>query len=173
MPCKTISFCKVTQSHPELVHRWWHAPHVIEFWDNSEEMWNNFSNYTSGKRDLYDYWIGFCDGKPYSLVMTSDASDDTPELLKPWISAEGKTLTIDFMIGEPFYLAKGLAAKTLTAFAEFLPDTVSTLLIDPESENRKAVHVYEKAGFKKVDTFMPREGYFAGKAHLLMRLSVR
>ncbi|MCF8067155.1 MAG: acetyltransferase [Desulfobacterales bacterium] len=172
MISKTISFCKASQSCKELVHQWWHSPHVVEFWDNSEKMWNNFSDYISGKKDLYDYWIGACDEDPFSLIITSDVSEDSPKYLKPWIATEGKTLTIDFMIGELPYLGKGLAANTLISFADFLSENISTLLIDPESANIKAIHVYEKAGFKKVDRFTPEDGYFAGKEHILMMLSL-
>ena len=43
-------------------------------------------------------------------------------------------------------------------------------IIDPAKSNPKAIHVYEKVGFKKVDEFCPEDD---GIFHLMMRLVVR
>lgn len=42
-------------------------------------------------------------------------------------------------------------------------------IIDPEAENTKAIHVYEKSGFKKVGELCPA---FNPKPHIMMRLIV-
>jgi len=73
------------------------------------------------------------------------------------------------LIGNKKFLGKGLSYSTLKAFQKFLGDQVTALLIDPECENSKAVHVYEKAGFKTVSTFTPNEGEFSGLLHFLMK----
>ena len=60
-----IEFIKADKSHLKLVKKWWNKPHITEWWDMSEEMWNNFSDYVLlNKKDLYDYWIGLYDGVP-------------------------------------------------------------------------------------------------------------
>ena len=43
-----------------------------------------------------------------------------------------------------------------------------TVLIDPEANNSRAIHVYEKAGFQLVSEFVPSDGAFQGKPHVLM-----
>lgn len=84
----------------------------------------------------------------------------------PFLESDGKTLTLDYLIGNKKYLGKGLSYLTINEFKNFLDDQVSALLIDPESNNTKAIHVYEKAGFNKVSTFVPDEGDFSGKSHI-------
>lgn len=82
-----------------------------------------------------------------------------------------KAWTIDFMIGNEQFLGKGLASKSLQAFADFVKTIdaeIKQFLIDPTETNNKAIHVYEKAGFSKVAEFAPDKGHFLGMKHFLM-----
>lgn len=165
-----ITFIKADKQHLELVKEWFNSPHIQEFWGTDEYTWNNFTNnILNNKKELFDYWIASYDHEPFSLILTSDASEDTPEHLMPFLEPNGLTLTLDFMIGNKKYLGKGLSYLTIKEFQNFLDYQVSALLIDPESNNLKAIHVYEKSGFYKVCTFIPDEGEFSGKMHDLMK----
>jgi RimJ/RimL family protein N-acetyltransferase len=77
-------------------------------------------------------------------------------------------------IGPEAYLGKGYAIPTLKAFTQFLRDKgIERLMIDPEVTNVKAIHVYERVGFKTVATFQPKPGQFAaGRDHYLMVLDM-
>ena len=91
-------------------------------------------------------------------------------MLLPYIEPQGKTWTIDFMIGEESFLGRGLSYKALSKFMDQMDD-VEAFLIDPEVSNTKAIHVYEKAGFVKIDRFTSKSGYFSGIEHILMKKS--
>lgn len=169
-----IIFQPATKAHKPLIKTWWNKPHVVEFWDNSKEMWQNVENYLDhGIKDLFDYYVGLCDGVPFSLVMTVNNTQAAthPDHLLPFLtkSGEGETLGFDFMIGKEEYLGKGLAAPTLKAFMDFCPPEITRFLIDPALDNPRAIHVYEKAGFTEVGKFTPKQGSFAGKMHVMMR----
>ncbi len=167
-----ISFEIASSSYERLLLAWHDKPHVQEFWDNSQNQRKNVINYLQGKKDIFDYWIGFIENKPYSLLMTSDCTTDSPEVFKPHLSKIGKTFSIDFMIGEETYLGKGLASITLKAFINFMrmnvDPAIHTFIIDPAETNPRAIYVYEKAGFKKVQEFTSQEGFFKGIRHYLM-----
>lgn len=167
-----ISFEKATFPYKDLLLVWHEKAHVKEFWDNSQNQRKNVINYLQGKKDIFDYWIGFIENKPYSLLMTSDCTTDSPEVFKPYLSKTGKTFSIDFMIGEEAFLGKGLGSITLKAFINFLRKNIDpmihTFIIDPAETNPRAIHVYEKAGFKKVQEFTPQVGFFKGIYHFLM-----
>lgn len=169
-----ITFRKAVISDLELLKRWFQKPHVQEFWDNSPEMWQNVISYLNGNKVLYDYWIGSFEDRPFCLIITSDASESDPNApgsgndFLPYLEPQGKTWTIDFMIGEESYLGRGLSYQALCEFMDQTND-VEAFLIDPEISNTKAIHVYEKAGFEKVDTFLPKGGYFSGLEHVLMK----
>ncbi len=178
MDTKKITFKLATKGDKELVHSWYDKPHVKEYWDNSKEMWNNFKSYLQGDKELFDYWICSYDKKPYGLILTSDAAESDPKTKKqlehfiPWIEPEGKTLTIDFLIGEEAFLGKGLSYATLRKFGEVQDSSVTAFLIDPEVKNERAIHVYEKAGFVRVSTFIRGQGFFKGKPHYLMKMKL-
>lgn len=176
---KKITFKKAVKKDRSVVRQWLDNPHMKEYWDNSQEMWDNFESYLNGKKILFDYWICLYDQEPYGLIMTSDASEADPRTGKqadhliPWVEPEGMTLTIDFAIGEESFLGKGLSSETLKKFAEAQPPSVEAFLVDPEAKNEKATHVYEKAGFVKVSTFIRGEGFFKGKPHYLLKMKFR
>lgn len=69
-------------------------------------------------------------------------------------------------------LGQGHAAPTLTAFMDFFvaQHTVGAFFIDPSMRNPKASHVYGKAGFEVVGTFLPEKGAFLGdETHLMIK----
>ena len=42
---QNITFKKASKDDKSMIHDWWNKPHVMEFWDNSPEMWQNVENY--------------------------------------------------------------------------------------------------------------------------------
>lgn len=162
-------FEKATLAHKDVIFEWLEEPHVREFWDNSPEHCMDIEIFMKGRQEatpyhngIFDYWVGSIEIMPYCLLMTSTVNpkDDLPEGWGPYLSKTGKTFSIDFMIGNKDYFGKGLAAPTLKAFTGFITDkvdrAVDTFIIDPNKNNPRAKHVYEKAGFKIIGGFMRR-----------------
>ncbi|MDA0782456.1 MAG: GNAT family N-acetyltransferase [Proteobacteria bacterium] len=165
-----ITFKKAVASDKPLIKEWWNKPHVMEFWDNSPEMWQNVENYLDkGIIDLFDYWIGYKSDVPFSLVMSSFIDPTQKDIYGRNCIQDGDSWSMDFMIGCDKHLRQGLAAPTLKAFMDFAPAKVKRFLIDPASHNKRAVHVYTQAGFKEVERFTPETGSFAGQEHIMMR----
>ena len=84
-------------------------------------------------------------------------SEDLPPLLYEHLSQTGKTCALDFGIGNKNFIGKGLASATLIAFIDFFHKNIApetdTFYIDPNDDNPRAHHVYEKAGFNLVGTY--------------------
>lgn len=174
---QSISFKKALKTDKDLIRKWLKAAHVQEYWENSELIWDHFEHYLKGAH-LFDFWICSADKKPFGLIITSDASapesgqKHTPDPFIPWLEEEGMTLLIDFVIAEKALLGKGLSSITLQRFATFQDSNVTAFLADPEVKNERALHVYEKAGFVKVGTFIRGKGFFKGKPHYLMKMKI-
>jgi aminoglycoside 6'-N-acetyltransferase len=154
-----------------MISRWFDAPHVREFWGESFTNIGDFRDVMTGVSDLFNYWIGQEDRVPFCLLITTDAATDTPEHLAPFLSETGETWTLDVLIGPPEYIGRGIAADLLQSFLchiQNLNRVLRTVLIDPEANNSRAIHVYEKAGFQKVSEFSPLEGRYQGLPHILM-----
>lgn len=175
MTDSAIAFHRARPADGDTLLAWLKEPHVREFWDLSDAGRANMMNYLDGTKDVFDYWVGELDGTPFCQVMTTDAWDGEPRHLTPFIAPHGETWTVDFMIGDPARVGRRLAALALTAFADFAKSVeprLASLLIDPMAINTRAIHVYEKAGFRKVAEFVPPHGPFAGENHFLMSLAI-
>ncbi|BBJ31373.1 hypothetical protein RAS_04820 [Rickettsia asiatica] len=67
----------------------------------------------------------------------------------PLINLPSKLAAIDFFLGEPEYLNKGVELLTLRTFLEnFIDKQYTHVLVDPDRKNIAAIKTYEKAGFK-------------------------
>jgi RimJ/RimL family protein N-acetyltransferase len=165
----------------DVIYEWLEHSHVKEFWDNSQDFKDDLLIFINGRKShssyfngIFTYWIGKTNGEPYCLVMTSEVvlNESLPQVWKDNISGSGKTYTIDFCIGNKNYLGKGLASLTLETFTKFFQKDIycnaDTFFIDPNENNPRAKHVYEKAGFEIVDTFDMGIGFFKGHKFLLM-----
>ncbi len=178
-----ISFEKVNASHRDIIFQWLAEPHVVEFWDNSQEHKDDIINFIDGRQHpsnyfggIFTYWVGLLGGEPFCFLLTGEvkADEECPQIWKEHLSTTGHTYTIDFCIGNSKYLGKGLAAPTLEAFTSFfvrdVNPRVDTFFIDPDADNPRAKHVYAKAGFKDVGEFTAEKKYwdFTGDKTYLM-----
>ena len=96
-----------------------------------------------------------------------------PPQYLPYLSNHRRTHTLDFMIGNEAYLGKGIAHQALNEFCLFLSkeDPLNTpFIIDPQTNNPRAIHVYEKARFCKMSTFLTKDGEFSGiLTHIMVK----
>lgn len=174
------TFKPVTAAHEATVKSWWATPHVMDFWGhNPAKHFPKLEYFLHGGTNPHNYetayWIAFDGDTPYALFLTSDMRDGImADAIHAAYFADGPTWSVDMLIGPEAYLGKGYAIPTLQSFTEFLRvKGIVRLMIDPEVTNLKAIHVYERAGFKTVATFQPPEGQFAvGRDHYLMALDL-
>lgn len=179
---QNITFRKVDASDKELIFQWLRYPHVQEFWDNTQAHKDDIENFMQGRMTPSDYcngefhyWLACHDGRPYAMLMTIQDTVKSPidPIKSQHLSKTGHSYGLDYMIGDLKSVGIGLGAITLKRFIEYFREHVDlkadTFLIDPESRNTKARHVYMKAGFDYVGDFV-MEGATsgAGKAHHLL-----
>lgn len=180
-----ITFEKATWAHKETIFDWLAEPHMQEFWDNSPEHKDDIINFMNGRKEasnyfdgIFTYWIGLIDHEPFCFILSAQEHLDrtAPLIIHQHISKTGTTYCLDFGIGNKKYLNKGLAAPTLKAFTSFfkinVDPKVDTFFIDPDYNNPRAQHVYEKAGFVSVGEFIQEKKYwdFGGnRANLMVK----
>ena len=174
-----IHFEKAKLRHIDTIFEWLAEAHMMEFWDNSQEHKDDILNFVHERKQHYfygttQYWIGSLDSNPYCFLL-SDVYQEDQELSdvhRRHMSKLGHTAGIDFGIGNKEYLGKGLGASTLETFVRFYRERVDpladTFFIDPSANNPRAKHVYSKAGFSEVGTYIIEEGAFKGKKNYLM-----
>jgi predicted acetyltransferase len=179
-----IKFGKVTEAHLDTIFSWLRQPHIVEFWDNTDAYKDDIVNFAEGRKTpssyangQYVYWIASLEDEPFSMLMIIQEThkEDIGEEKLKRLSKTGHTYGLDYMIGNSKFFGKGYGSQTLSDFIDFFRESIDpkadTFLIDPDSPNLRAKHVYMKAGFKYMCDFM-MEGDVSGAGkvhHLLLR----
>ena len=151
----TFTIAQSTEHH--LIQRWVQQPHIRE-WLHGEGLCNTLLSLVQSFDGPSEsqHWIAYDDDTPFGYLLTSER-DLQDEALSAIEFSGDKAISLDVFIGEPTYLGRGVGTQMLGEFLRFLqtqwPD-LSDVLIDPEVENARAVHVYQKLGFQIVDTFI-------------------
>ena len=141
MVANPFCFAPVLPAQKEMLDQWLHQPHIAE-WLHGKGLQNTLSGldrFFLNKSDT-TYWIGYYNAIPFAFLITSFDSADT--------------ITLDLFICDPNYLGKGLAAAMIRDFLLSQFSNVKRVLIDPEATNTRAIHVYEKVGFKIIGEFI-------------------
>lgn len=172
---KRIRFEKAKMKDKDIILHWFNENHVKEFFygDGVKNTLRNLDLFCQGINNngsyTFHHWIALYENTPFAFIMTSpvDGPYDENDDYNKWYVDGSKTFTLDLLIGEKDFLGKGLAHVMIQQFILHQYADADYFIIDPETENTKAIHVYEKAGFKKVDEICPA---FNPKPHIIMRL---
>ncbi len=132
-------FKPIEVSQRELIHRWLKKDYIAE-WIHGKGLQNTLNGIEEFFQNTSPatYWIGYDEKTPFAFLITEG----------------GETITLDLFICEESYLGKGLAVPMIREFLKTHFPHVKRVLIDPEKTNRRAIHVYEKAGFKIIGEFI-------------------
>lgn len=124
-----------------LVHEWLLQPHIVEWIHGTglQNTLNGLEEFFRGEGDT-TYWIGYEKNIPFAFLITSPEDNDAT--------------TLDLFICNLNYLGKGIAVPMIQEFLISQFPNVKRVLIDPEATNKRAVHVYQKAGFKIIGEFI-------------------
>lgn len=165
-----FSFKRVDEAHRSLVHSWLVQPYVSEWFygQGLENTFKHLDEFLAGS-SFAQYWLAFDKDHPFAFLITSYVDRPHDELTK-WCSSDGQAITLDMLIGDPNYLGKGYAVQVIHQFLISQFPAASEVLIDPEATNLKAIHVYQKAGFKIIGEFIPSH---SPHPHYMMRLNLQ
>ncbi len=164
-----FNFKLVDQSQRALVHYWLSLPHVAKWFygQGLQNTLNHLDDFLKGA-SFAQYWICYDQGHPFAFLITSHVDKPQDELTR-WCSEEGEAITLDILIGDVNYLGKGLATTVIREFLLSEFPKVSEVLIEPEATNERAIHIYQKAGFKILSTSTPSH---SPHPHVMMRLNL-
>lgn len=124
-----------------LVHEWLIQPHIAE-WIHGKGLQNTLNGLEKFFRGESDttYWIDYDEDIPFAFLITSPEGTDAT--------------TLDLFICDLNYLGKGIAVPMIREFLVTHFPNVKRVLIDPEATNQRAIHVYQKVGFKIFGEFI-------------------
>lgn len=134
-------FAPVKSSQISLIHSWLQQEHIKE-WIHGvglQNTLNGLEKFFKGESDTV-YWIAYDVDMPFAFLITSPEGNDAT--------------TLDLFICDLNYLGKGLAVPMIQQFLTSKFSNMKKVLIDPEATNTRAIHVYQKVGFKIVGEFI-------------------
>lgn len=134
-------FGPVKPSQRALIHGWLTQPHIKE-WIHGVGLQNTLNGLEKFFQGISNttYWIGYNKDIPFAFLITSPEGNDAT--------------TLDLFICDLNYLGKGIAIPMIQEFLTSQFPNVKKVLIDPEATNTRAIHVYQKVGFKIVGEFI-------------------
>ncbi|WP_245397504.1 GNAT family N-acetyltransferase [Candidatus Rhabdochlamydia oedothoracis] len=142
MPSKfRFTFKPLVLEDRPLIHKWLVQPHVAE-WIHGvglQNTLNGLEKFFQGESNT-TYWIGYDKDIPFAFLITSPKGNDAT--------------TLDLFICDLNYLGKGIAVPMIQEFLISQFPNMKRVLTDPEATNKRAIHVYQKVGFKIMGEFI-------------------
>lgn len=146
-----VAFLPLGPTHLPLLHAWLQQPHVREFWDDGDRTPEQVQrHYFRAGRTTLPFVIA-ANEQLAGYIQAYPVPPDSE--YAAWRAPTGETWGIDLFIGEPAWLRRGLAVPLVLAFLQELRGLrprLARVLIDPETRNVRARHVYARAGFAEV-----------------------
>jgi len=164
---KNLTFKQARARDIAKVEHWLLKERVKEYWGDGGLTLPDLKKFVQGEPSMFSHIFGFYLDKPIAFFMTSILEEN--HQWKLWMEPFQTHLSLDFMIGDDNFVGRGLAHLLVNKFIAVECAQASAVFTDPESRNTKAIHVYEKAGFKAQGLYKPVEGNWAGIEHLVMK----
>lgn len=144
-----LSFKRLELSKCNLLHKWLQLAHVRIYWDDGDRnlihVINHYMSLDETKRYLFYSSlepIGYIQSYPINSTHQYFTMVDT----------NNRVIGIDFFIGNPEFLDKGHASIVIKEFISTYCNNYN-IIVDPNLNNHKAIHIYEKIGFYKLSQF--------------------
>jgi len=134
-------FSPVQLTQRSLIHQWLDQKYIKE-WIHGIGLQNTLNGLEKFFQGISDttYWIGYDQDIPFAFLITSPEGKDA--------------VTLDLFICNLNYLGKNLSVPLIQEFLVTHFPHVKRVLIDPEATNTRAIHVYQKVGFKITGEFI-------------------
>lgn len=152
----SFRFAPAEPNQRGLLHQWFEQMHIKEWLHGVglQNTLNGLEEFFRGETTT-TYWVGYDKDTPFSFFITSPVGTDA--------------ITLDLFICNLNYLGKGLAVPMIKEFLLSQFPKMKKILIDPEATNTRAIHVYQKVGFKITEEFIAS---WHPVPHYLMELSM-
>lgn len=149
---------KNTEKDMNTLLKWLSDPQVLEWWGAEEAPWDldkvikEFGENTAPDSTVVACFI-LLDENPIGYVQYYPIEQDSYKFNDEdtYHSVKGG-YGLDMFIGEPTLWGQGIGKKAVKALEKQLSDElqVDILCVDPERDNKRAVHFWKKAGFTPI-----------------------
>ncbi|MCC5015222.1 MULTISPECIES: GNAT family N-acetyltransferase [unclassified Legionella] len=139
-----ILFKPIRASDVPIVHGWLQLPHIREFWDDGHRKQKQVKQHYL-KNDTVMRFIIQIDGQQIGYIQRYTINSKHP--FWKYITSS-PCVGVDMFIGDPNFLEQGWSTPILTQFINQYCPSATEIIVDPETDNYKAIHCYKKLGFQ-------------------------
>jgi aminoglycoside 6'-N-acetyltransferase len=150
-------FRRLTRDDFGLLGRWLAEPHVARWWNHDPRraaLETDFGPSIDGEEPAEDFVVEL-DGQPIGVIQScrfADYPEYVVEIADVMTLPEG-AYSIDYFVGEPDLVGRGIGTAAIRAFAERLwiaqPDATA-IVVPVNSENVASWRALQRAGFRLV-----------------------
>lgn len=152
-----ISFRRVVRADFDLLAAWLAEPHVARWWVHEftpEAIERDFGPSVDGAEPNEDHLV-LLGGRPIGLIQYSQYADypEYIEELAPILTVPDGAASIDYLIGDPQLIGRGLGARMIRTFVDRIwrTDPATTCVIVPVNRaNVASWRALASAGFRLV-----------------------
>ncbi|KOT61496.1 MULTISPECIES: GNAT family N-acetyltransferase [Streptomyces] len=173
-----ITWRRLAEADFPLVRRWLEQPHIARWWNHEtspEAVARDFGPVVRGEEPSEDLLV-LLDGRPLGLVQRSRFADypDYRAELAALIEVPGEAMTLDYLIGDPGQVGRGLGPRMIRAVVRATWDDhphAPAVLIPVPVANRASWRALEKAGLRRAaEGELEPDSPTAGRAHYVYRV---
>lgn len=151
-----VSFKPLEKGDFELLRKWLNVDFVSKWYERRKFVYREVEHkYTT---DIYinttvKSFLIMVHGKPVGYVQFYMVNDY--DAYSSCVDVSEDTAGMDFFIGDVSYVGKGLGKEIVETFLReivFQEKGITHCITGPEVSNKRAIRVYEKAGFRHLKT---------------------
>jgi aminoglycoside 6'-N-acetyltransferase len=152
---RPLTFRRVTRNDFALLGTWLAEPHVSRWWNHEvtpEAIERDFGAAVDGAEPSQDHLV-LLDGEPVGLIQYcryADYPEDAAELARI-VDLPDDAVCIDYLIGDPHLIGRGLGTAMITAFCDRVwqvSPTASCIVVPVVSANPVSWKTLLRCGFR-------------------------
>ena len=160
MKNKDLRVRTLVESDKFLLVKWLSDPEVLQYYegrDNPFDVEKVKREFFDDEDDAIRCLIEF-EETPIGYVQFYEI-DEEERKLYGYVDSKDVIYGMDQFIGEVSYWNKGIGTMLVSSVAKFLirEKGADRIVMDPQKQNERAIHCYEKCGFEKVKLLPKRE----------------
>ncbi|TDL31548.1 N-acetyltransferase [Jeotgalibacillus sp. S-D1] len=156
----------LTKKDVPLLAKWLSDPKVLSYYEGRDNPFDEkrvlekfFRELNNEAKCIIEY-----DHEPIGYLQYYEVDNGTKFMYG--VNDKKCVFGMDQFVGETAYWNKGIGTRLIGEMTEYLfvEYKADSIVMDPQVRNKRALHVYEKCGFKKVKC-MPNHEWHEGKYH--------
>ncbi|KAB2588849.1 GNAT family N-acetyltransferase [Streptomyces arboris] len=173
-----ITWRRLTEDDFPLLISWLERPHVARWWNHDpsiEAVRRDFGPAVRGEEPSEEL-LAHLGGTPFGLMQRCRLADYPEYLVEvaTLIDVPSGAMTIDYLIGEPQLVGRGLGPQMIRSAVQAIWDEhpgASCVLVPVSAANRASWRALEKAGMRRVaEGELEPDNPVDGRAHYLYRV---